>query len=334
MENAIRQRNALKKPLSRQWTAVMIGNILLFVILAVSQPAFLQVTNLMNILGQCSLYGIMSIGMTFVISTGGIDISVGMNALFTMALMYKLNTILPAPAVFLIALLAGCLIGFFNGFMASVLNFPDMIATLASMSILRGAAYILLDNAQKFVADPLRVIGNSRVFGVIPTATLLMILMTVLGFWVLQYTRFGRYVLAVGGSKNSAIYTGLNVKQIRIGAYMICGFCAALGGIVYAGRIGSIAPDSGMGYEFTVITAVVLGGTKMSGGKSSVLGSVLGCLFLYLIENAMTMLEISSYYQVFARAVMMLCAIAIDTATSLHAQAGIVRERKHRILQI
>lgn len=160
----------LKRFMSEQWAAALIGNILLFLILAVSQPAFLQATNIMNILCQCSLFGIMAIGMTFVISTGGIDISVGMNALFTMALMYRLNSygIFPVWAIFLIVLVVGCLVGLLNGFMASVLNFPDMIATLATMSILRGAAYLLLDNSQKFVDAPLRVIGNSKLFQLVP----------------------------------------------------------------------------------------------------------------------------------------------------------------------
>lgn len=235
----------LKRFMSEQWAAALIGNILLFLILAVSQPAFLQATNIMNILCQCSLFGIMAIGMTFVISTGGIDISVGMNALFTMALMYRLNSygIFPVWAIFLIVLVVGCLVGLLNGFMASVLNFPDMIATLATMSILRGAAYLLLDNSQKFVDAPLRVIGNSKLFQLVPTPTVLMVIMTVIGILVLRYSRFGRYVLAVGGSKNSAVFSGLNVTRIRIGAYVICGVCAALGGIVYAGRIGSIAPQ-------------------------------------------------------------------------------------------
>ncbi len=327
------RKNPIKKLLGEQWTAVVLGCILLFVVLAISQPAFLQASNIMNILCQCSLFGIMAVGMTFVISTGGIDISVGMNALFTMALMYRLYGLLPVWAVFIISLLGGCFIGAFNGFLASVLNFPDMIATLASMSILRGASYILLNNAQKFVQDPLRVIGTSKLLGTIPVATLLMVVITMMGSLVLKYTRFGRYVLAVGGNKNSATFTGLNVKMVRMGAYIICGACAALGGIVYAGRIGSIAPASCQGYEFTVITAVVLGGTKMSGGKSSVMGSMFGCVFLYLVENAMTMLEISSYYQVFARAVMMLCAIAIDTFTAMRNQSNILKERRIRFLQ-
>lgn len=318
--------------MGEQWAAVVIGCLFLFVVLAISQPAFLQVTNIMNILCQCSLYGIMAVGMTFVISTGGIDISVGMNALFTMSLMYRLYGTMPDWLVFVIALLGGCVIGLFNGFLISVLNFPEMIATLASMSILRGGSYLLLNNSQKFVPDSLRVIGVSRVFGTIPLPTILMVLATIIGGLALRYTRFGRYVLAVGGNKNSAAYTGINVKAVRMGTYVICGACAALGGIVYAGRIGSIAPNSCLGYEFTVITAVVLGGTKMSGGKSSIVGSMFGCVFLYLVENAMTMLMISSYYQTFARAVMMLCAIAIDTFTSMRNEASIIKERRARFL--
>ena len=276
---------------------------------------------------------VIGCGLTIVMITGGIDISVGMNALFIMALMWRLFNYLPVWLVLIVALLAGCAIGALNGFMICYLNFPEMIATLASMSILRGAGYLMLDTAQKFVQDPLRVIGNARLFGIIPLPTIIMIVLCVLGAFVLTRTRFGRYLLAIGGSKNSAEFTGINIRAVTMGAYIICGACAALGGIVYAGRIGSIAPNSCQGYEFTVITAVVLGGTKMSGGKASIVGSVLGCVFLYLIENAMTMLHVSSYYQTFARAIMMLCAIAIDTITSMRYQTNVTREKRKRFLE-
>ncbi len=323
---------SMKQIFSRNWIAVAIGNILLFLVLAVSQPAFLQITNIMNILAQCSLYGIMSVGMTFVISTGGIDISVGMTAFFTMTLMWRLSSMLPVWLIFLVAILMGCVVGLFNGVMAAVLNFPDMIATLASMSILRGVGYLLIGSAQKFVPDELRVIGVSRI-GIIPVPMIIMLAIAVAGAFLLSNTRFGRYVLAVGGNKNSAIFSGLNVVKIRTGAYVLCGACAAIGGIVYAGRVGSISPSSCNGYEFTVITAVVLGGTKMSGGKSSIVGSVLGCIFLYLVENAMTMLNISSYYQTLARALLMLFAISIDTFTTYRNDISVRKERRKRFLE-
>lgn len=324
---------SIKKLFQQQWIAVAIGNILLFIILAISQPVFLQMTNIMNILSQCSLYGIMSVGMTFVISTGGIDISVGMAAFFTMTLMWRLSNFLPAWLIFIIAILFGCIIGLCNGIMAAVLNFPDMIATLASMSILRGVGYLLIGSAQKFVPDNLRVIGVSRI-GIVPVPMVIMLVIAFIGTFLMNNTRFGRYVLAVGGNKNSAVFSGLNVVKIRTGAYVLCGACAAIGGIVYAGRVGSISPNSCNGYEFTVITAVVLGGgTKMSGGKSSVGGSVLGCVFLYLVENAMTMLNISSYYQTLARALLMLFAISIDTFTTYRNDISVRKERRRRFLE-
>lgn len=328
----MKQGFSLKKVFQKQWIAVAIGNILLFVILAVSQRAFLQMTNIMNILSQCSLYGIMSVGMTFVISTGGIDISVGMTAFFTMTLIWRLSGFLPTWLIFIIAIAFGCIIGLCNGFMAAVLNFSDMIATLASMSILRGAGYLLIGSAQKFVPDSLRVIGVSRI-GIVPVPMIIMLVIAVIGAFIMNNTRFGRYVLAVGGNKNSAVFSGLNVVKIRMGAYALCGTCAAIGGLVYAGRVGSISPNSCSGYEFTVITAVVLGGTKMSGGKSSVAGSVLGCVFLYLVENAMTMLNISSYYQTLARALLMLFAISIDTFTAYRNDIAVRKERRRRFLQ-
>ena len=323
---------SIKKLFQQQWIAVTIGNILLFIILAISQPVFMQMTNIMNILSQCSLYGIMSVGMTFVISTGGIDISVGMAAFFTMTLMWRLSNFLPAWLIFIIAILFGCIIGLCNGIMAAVLNFPDMIATLASMSILRGVGYLLIGSAQKFVPDNLRVIGVSRI-GIVPVPMVIMLVIAFIGTFLMNNTRFGRYVLAVGGNKNSAVFSGLNVVKIRTGAYVLCGACAAIGGIVYAGRVGSISPNSCNGYEFTVITAVVLGGTKMSGGKSSVGGSVLGCVFLYLVENAMTMLNISSYYQTLARALLMLFAISIDTFTAYRNDISVRKERRRRFLE-
>ena len=178
MEISIKTK--VKNILSRQWIAVLMGNILLFAVLTISQPAFLQVTNLVNILCQCSLFGIMAVGMTFVISTGGIDISVGMNALFTMALMWRLYNVMPVWLVFIVVLLFGSLIGAVNGMLICYFNFPEMIATLASMSILRGAGYLLLDTSQKFVQDELRIIGNSRVLGMIPTPTVIMILLCIL----------------------------------------------------------------------------------------------------------------------------------------------------------
>lgn len=201
----MKQGFSLKKVFQKQWIAVAIGNILLFVILAVSQRAFLQMTNIMNILSQCSLYGIMSVGMTFVISTGGIDISVGMTAFFTMTLIWRLSGFLPTWLIFIIAIAFGCIIGLCNGFMAAVLNFPDMIATLASMSILRGAGYLLIGSAQKFVPDSLRVIGVSRI-GIVPVPMIIMLVIAVIGAFIMNNTRFGRYVLAVGGNKNSAVF--------------------------------------------------------------------------------------------------------------------------------
>lgn len=322
----------LSKFIGKQWTAVLLGNIILFLVLAVCQSAFLKPQNLVNILGQCSLYGIMSVGMTFVISTGGIDISVGMHAFFIMSVMFQLNKFMPVWLVFIVVLMVGAVIGALNGFMASVLNFPDMIATLASMSILRGAGYLLIGQSAKQIESGLRVVGGTKIADFFPISTIIMVLMCVAGHIVLTRTKFGRYTLAVGGNRVSARLTGINVHKVRIGAYAVCGFCAALAGIVYAGRLGTIQPNSCSGYEFTVITAVVLGGTKMSGGKSSIVGSVLGCVFLYLVENAMTMLSISSYYQEFVRGLMMVCAIFIDTYTTYRQNRLMTENRRKRIL--
>jgi Ribose/xylose/arabinose/galactoside ABC-type transport systems, permease components len=330
MNDKLTTGSLISKALRKPWVPVFIGILAMFAFLAISQPAFLRLNNFVNILGQCSMYGIMAVGMVFIISTGGIDISVGMSAFFTMAVMYQVAKVLPAPLVFLVAILTSTSVGLINGLLVTYLRIPAMIATLATMSVTRGLAYILINSTNKMIPPELRIIGGSKI-GIIPLASILMLAIAIIGAFLLNRTRFGRYVIAIGDNEGSAAYTGMPISLVRLGAYAFCGFCVGVAAIVYAGRVGSIQPDSCLGYEFTVITAVVLGGTRMTGGRSSVCGAVLGAIFLYLGENALTMLQVSSYYQVFCRGAIMFVAIAIDTFTTLRQRKAAARERARRL---
>lgn len=321
--------------LSNLWMPILLGNIVLFIILAVAQPAFLRTTNIINILGQSSLYGIMAVGMVFVISTGGVDISVGMHAFFIMSVMYRLALAgMPSALVFICAMVLGTLIGIINGTLIAFFHLPPMIATLSVMSVCRGIGYTLIGSMQRLIQPNIAVIGASKLFGLIPLSAIIMVCIAICGAFVLKRTRLGRYVLALGGSEDSAMYTGIPVKMTKVGAYAICGFCVAIAAIVYAGRVGSVQPDSCQGYEFSVITAVVIGGTKITGGKSSIAGAIMGSIFLYLLENAMTMMEIPAYYQYLARGIMMFGAIAIDTATNFSRKKAASHERAKRLSMI
>jgi len=323
--------DALSRLLKMPFIPVLIGIIAMFVLLSSAQPAFLKMGNIINIFSQCSLYGIMAVGMVFVISLGEIDISVGMSAFFVMTVMYNLRKVMPAPPSFALAILTGTSVGILNGILVCFLRIPSFLATLGTMSLTRGLAHILIGGTNRIVPSDLQVIGGTRIAGIVSLPSILMIVIAIIGILLLSRTRFGRYVLAIGGSVNSARDSGIPVNLTRIAAFAVCGFCVAVAAIVFAGRIGSIQPDQSQGYEFVVITAVILGGTKLMGGRSSVLGAVLGCIFLYLIENALTMLQISGYYQDLSRGIIFFGAIAIDTAASFRQQKVTRIERAKRI---
>lgn len=312
------------------WFPVACGCVLLFACLAFYQPSFLRANNIVNILTQCSLYAIMAVGMVFVISAGGIDISVAMVAFFIMAMMHALGQFLPAGLVLFLALVIGGLAGACNGFLVSVLRIEPIIATLATMAIARGLAYVLIDSTNKVLSDPLQVIGATKV-GVIPLPAIIMVAVALIGSYVLNYTRLGRWAIAIGDNPLSARLSGIPVWRVRFWTYVIAGLTVGVAATIYAGRVGSVQPDSMLGYEFTVITAVVLGGTRLTGGHSTVFGAVLGCVFLYLVENALTMLEISSFYQDLARGVIMFLAIGISTISAVRQRSAAREEDRRRI---
>ena len=312
------------------WLPVAVGCVLLFAFLAFYQPAFLRGPNIINILTQCSLYAIMAVGMVFVISTGGIDISVAMVAFFIMALMHTLGQFIPAELVLVVALLTGGLVGAFNGFLICVLRLEPIIATLATMAMARGLAYILIDSTNKVLADSLQVVGATKI-GIIPLPAIIMVVVLLVGSFILNFTRLGRWAVAIGDNPTSARLSGIPVWWVRFWTYVIVGVTVGIAAMIYAGRVGSVQPDSMFGYEFTVITAVVLGGTRLTGGQSTVFGAVLGCVFLYLVENALTMVQVSSFYQDLARGLIMFLAIGISTISVIRQRAAAREEERRRI---
>ncbi len=303
---------SLNRIVQQSWFPIFLGVLLLSLFLGIFQPVFFSYTNFKNILLQSSVITIIAVGMTFVISTGGIDISVAMNLFLVMGTMYALDKIhVPNAYIFLIAIVVSMIVGLLNGILVSIINIPAMIATFATLSICRGLAYILINN-QLVTPDPsLRIFGTTMV-SFVPLGVIISIIFILIGAFLLSSTKFGRFALAVGDSLVSAQETKIPVHKIIILVYTFCGFCTGMAAFIYLGRLGSIQTDAGYGMEFTVITAVVLGGTTLSGGKGTIIGSFLGCIFLTLIENLLSLLGVSGFYYDVVRGVLLFLSVAVE----------------------
>lgn len=294
---------------------VYIALLLLFLIMSVASSNFLTVTNLFNILKQNAVYGVLAVGMTFVIVTGGIDLSVGaivaMSACFAAKLAQDGSSV-PAIAAILVGLLAGVACGAFSGFFIAYAGIPAFIATLASCTMVRGIVFVFTDGRPVTgVSDAYKYIGRGS-WGVVPVMVVIYILFLLLGTFLLKYTKYGRHVFAIGGNKRAALVSGVNVKLTEFMVYVICGFCAAFAGIMLSSRIQTGQPAGGDGYELDAITAAVIGGASLSGGKGSIFGSFIGILVVGILTNGLDLLGISSYYQQIIKGAIILLAVLAD----------------------
>lgn len=281
-------------------------NIGLFIFLfllwfAISQvtPYFFRTSNILILLNQSATVAIAGVGMTFVIISGGVDLSVGgVAALAGMIVGISVTRLgmgfLPAVTL---GLLSGVLIGAVNGILISRFRLQPMICTLGTMSIARGITLISTSGRPIFVLNPtLNEIGNGNIMG-IPFPVFIAFFIFVVGHIVLSYTEFGRYVFAIGGNQEATRLSGINVDRNKTFIYMISGFCAALVGIVLVGILGASEPTVGQGLELDSIAVTAIGGTNLMGGIGGLFGTLLGSILIGTIKNSLTILNIVSYYQ-------------------------------------
>jgi ribose/xylose/arabinose/galactoside ABC-type transport system permease subunit len=287
---------------------------LLIIVLSILSPVFLKPTNLLNILRQTSINGIIAIGMTLVILTGGIDLSVGsilaLSAVIATSFAHpgEHNLIMPLAA----GMLIGLLCGFINGFIIAWNKIAPFIVTLAMMPIARGLALVYTDGRPVIdLSDNYNKIGSSYVLG-IPLPVIIFILIVLAGLFLLKYTKFGRYIYATGGNEMAAEISGVNTKRVIIWVYSITGLLSGLAGIVLSARVMSASPATGQGYELDAIAAVVIGGTKLTGGVGSIAGTIIGALIIGVMNNGLDMLNISSYWQLFVKGLIILLAVILD----------------------
>jgi len=292
---------------------LMIGFVFISVIISIVTPNFLSSTNLLNILRQSSIVGVMAIGTTFVIIGGGFDISVGSLLALTAAMSLKLQQVLPWYVVAALVLLAGAFFGLVNGLLTAKLHIVAIITTLGTMTILRGLTYLYTGGYP--------VVGDSEAFkfigagylGPIPFPILIFLSMVLLWQFILSKTTLGRYACAVGGNKETTRLSGVAVDFYHVMTFVIGGLMAAMAGIIYASRLNSATPLAGQGYELDAIASCVIGGTSVSGGEGSIVGTMIGVLLLNVVNNMFNLLGIQVYVQYLIKGVIILTVVGFDS---------------------
>ncbi|WP_420832921.1 ABC transporter permease [Sporohalobacter salinus] len=290
-----------------------IGLIVLVIGLSFASDYFLTVHNLINVARQISINAILAFGMTFVILTSGIDLSVGsMLALSSIITASLLTGGYPIFIAILAGLLVGTLLGLANGLMVAKAKMPAFIVTLGMMAIARG---LTLDysNGRPISGfdEGFRIIGAGHI-GFIPIPVIVMILILLICYIILKKTPFGRYIYAIGGNENAAKLSGINTDVVKTSAYVISGFLAGVSGVILAARLNSAQPTAGTGYELNAIAAVVLGGTSLAGGRGNIIGTIIGALIIGILHNGLNLLDVSSFYQSVAKGAVILVAVFLD----------------------
>jgi ribose transport system permease protein len=277
-------------------------------------PAFLSVSNLVNVMRQVSMLGIVAVGMTTTLLLGGIDLSVGsqitMVNIVCAWLMAKSN-LSPVPAC-AIGLAMSTLVGLFNGIVVAKVKMPPLIVTMATMNILEGLAFIISGGLPIFgFPRSFTVLGQGYI-GPIPVPVIIMIVIFAIGSFMLNRTYFGRYFYAVGGNEEAALLSGVNVDKVKLLAYTLSGLGAGIAGIVMLSRTNSGQPLAGKGFEFQVLTAVVLGGVSVNGGSGRISNVVAGVLIIGILNNGLILMNVDTYAQMVAMGVVLLLAVGFD----------------------
>jgi ribose transport system permease protein len=287
--------------------------LLLCILLSIITPGFLSWVNILNVLRQSSIIGIMAIGTTFVIIGGGFDISVGSTLVLTAAMCVGLQYYMHWGLAIVLVLIMGALIGLFNGFLAAKIHIPAIIATLGTMTIIRGLAYLYTGGYPLYVEAPDFAFIGTGYLGPIPFPVILLIIMVAFWQFILERTRLGRYTCALGGNKEAARLSGVQVDYYHILTFVVGGLMAAMSGVVYASRLLSVTPLAGQGYELDAIASTVIGGTSVSGGEGSVVRTLVGVLLLTIIANVFNLMGIHIYVQYVVKGAIILSAVGFDT---------------------
>lgn len=304
--------------------AIYLVLVALIIVFSIASPQFLRVSNIVNVVRQASMLGIASVGMIFVMIIGGIDLSVGSQVTFVNIIVAHLmvnmgwNPVMSA----LIGIAAATLIGFFNGWVVANIKIPALIVTLATQIIFEGWAYIIAGGMPIFgFPKSFAVLGQGHI-GIIPIPVIIMIICLIIGSFILNKTFFGRHFYAVGSNAEASELSGVRVKYVNYLAYSLCGFFAGLSGVVTLSRTNSGQVTAGLGFEFDVISALVLGGVSVTGGSGSISCAVAGILIMQILSNGFVLCGISTYLQMVIKGCVLLVAVGFDMIQRMKQSAA------------
>lgn len=294
----------------------VIALIILMAVITIINSNFLTANNLLNLLLQVTSNALIAFGMTFVILTGGIDLSVGSILALSSALTAGLlGSGMPVTLAILISLILGCILGMMNGLLISYGKLAPFIVTLATMTIFRGATLVYTNGnpITKGLSDTFlfQFLGQGYIVG-IPFPVIIMFIVFIVLYVLLHKTAFGKSVYAIGGNEKAAYISGVKLNKVKIIIYSISGMMASISGLIITSRLSSAQPTAGAGYEMDAIAAVVLGGTSLSGGKGRILGTLIGALIIGVLNNGLNIIGVSAFWQQVVKGVVILIAVLID----------------------
>ncbi|WP_278599829.1 ABC transporter permease [Clostridium tertium] len=286
----------------------LIGLVLLCAIITFVTPSFLSLSNITNVFTQVSVNAIIAVGMTFVILTGGIDLSVGSTLAISGALSASIiKSTGSVTLAIIVAALVGIAIGLVNGLLISKGKLQAFIATLATMTIFRGATLVFTNGTpisklpEKFVN-----IGNGKI-GFMPISVIITVIVSIIAIYVLSQTRFGRYLYALGGNEDSARLSGINTDKIKTLVYVVSGFASSIAGVIITSRIASASPNAGTSFELDAIA-----GTSLAGGEGKITGTLIGALIIGVLNNGLNLMNVSPFYQSIVKGLVILIAVLLD----------------------
>jgi ribose/xylose/arabinose/galactoside ABC-type transport system permease subunit len=287
---------------------------ILVVAMAALSPYFLSISNFLNILLATATIGVLAIGATFVISSAGIDLSVGSVLGFSgvVGCLMMSNLDLPWPLGVVACIGAGAAAGLVNGFLITRGQIPPFIVTLGMLGVARGAGLVLTNGLPIYgLPAPIVYLGQGRPLGV-PTPVIILVLTAAIAHLVLMHTRFGLYTQVIGDSETAARAMGVRVERQKVYLYTLSGALAGLAGLLFAARVNAGDPTAGLNYELTAVTAAIIGGTNLFGGRGSVVGTIIGALIMGVLQNGLNLLAVPSFYQQMAIGAVLVLAVWLD----------------------
>ncbi|MCW7555240.1 ABC transporter permease [Endozoicomonas gorgoniicola] len=295
--------------------APLLSLILLCAFFSVGSPYFFSIENLMTIALQTAVIGIMAVGVTYVIITGGIDLSLGSVMAFSGVCTGIAATFgMPLALCVTAGIAAATLCGLLSGVLVAKAGIPSFIATLGLMMSVRGLNMVFTDGRPIYFLDfpAFRLLAQDKLLGVIPYPVICLFVIALMAAYILRRTVFGRYIYAVGSNEEASRLSGINVQRVKLMVYAFCGFMTGIAGIILASRLNSGQPSAGVGYELEAIAAVVIGGTSLSGGIGTIWGTVIGAFIMSVLKNGLNLTGVSQFWQMVAMGVVVVAAVFLD----------------------